>query len=101
MIGSSRMQKVSQKRQFLLTLLGLALLAAFLIGCGVKALITGTSVAFAAVSTPTTPLQETQEDCVEGERKPSFGSATVVSENDVVCGDLTSFGGKVTIHGDV
>jgi len=92
------MQKVSQRQRLVLTLLGLVLLAAFLIGCGVKALIAGTPKVFAA---ETAPSQDRQEDCVEGERKPSFGSATVVSKEDVVCGDITSFGGEVTIHGDV
>ena len=43
------------------------------------------------------------DDCpAQGEhRKPSFGSAVLVRSDEVICGDLTSFGGSVTISGKV
>jgi hypothetical protein len=114
------MQKFSRRQHFMLTLPGLVLLAAFLIGGGAKALSASTPTAFAAnshdqpethpqsggsvqvsqsVRTPTTEL----ENCPAlGEhRGPSFGSAVVVTSNEVICSDLTSFGGRVTISGEV
>lgn len=40
-------------------------------------------------------------DCVGERRGPSFGAATVVDTNQVICGDLTSFGGIVAINGEL
>jgi hypothetical protein len=40
-------------------------------------------------------------DCTEGHRGPSFNSAVVVTDREIVCSDLTSFGGSVTIQGVV
>jgi len=104
----------------MLTLPGLVLLAAFLIGGGAEALTGNTPTAFAAnarhqsetypqsggtllvsqyVMTPSTEW----ENCpVLGEhRKPSFGRAVEVKSDEVICSDLISFGGPVSISGQV
>ena len=92
------MHKVSRRQRFMLTLPGLVLFAAFLISGGGKALFAGGPDALAAA---TTYSRDTSTDCTENGRKPGFGSAMVVSRGDVMCGDLTSFGGTVTIDGTV
>jgi hypothetical protein len=92
------MQKVSPRQRFMLTLPGLILFAAFLIISGVQGLITGTPKAFAAGAMRS---QDASPDCTEGKRQPGFGTTVVVSRGNVVCGDLTSFGGKVIIDGEV
>ena len=105
------MQKVSHRRQFMLTLPGLVLLAAFLISGGAEALTGNIPTALAANSHDQSEAQPQQvtEAATEldacpatGEhRKPSFGSAVVVTSGEVICGDLTSFGGSVMISGEV
>ncbi len=39
--------------------------------------------------------------CTGTNRSPSFGGTVVVDTHDVLCGDLTVFGGTVTIHGQI
>lgn len=95
------MQKVSRRQQFMLSLPSLMLLVAFLISGGVEALTTGIPTASAQGRETHLTKQMTPADCVGTQRKPSFKSAVVVSRGDVVCGNLTSFWGKVTIHGEV
>jgi hypothetical protein len=100
------MHKVSQKQRFMLMLPGLVLLAAFLIGGGVEALLGKTSAALAAEARGTERVADKlarrfSTDCSEEHRGPSFNSAIVVADEEVVCGDLTSFGGSVVIHGVV
>lgn len=97
------MRKVSRRQRFMFSLPGLVLLAAFLISGGVEALTTGVPTASAqgASDRLASQVAEPQADCIGEQRKPSFRSAVVVSKGDVVCGDLTSFWGNVTIHGEV
>lgn len=82
---------------------GLALLAAFLISGGIEVLLTGVPSALAQGANDYLASQasQPQEDCTGEQRKPSFRSAVVVKEGEVVCSDLTSFWGNVTIHGEV
>lgn len=104
----------------MLTLPGLVLLAAFLIGGGAEALIGSIPTAFAAnshnqsetnpqsggtvlVSRSSVVSATGLGNCpVLGEHlKPSFGRAVEVKSDEVICSDLTSFGGPVTIYGQV
>jgi hypothetical protein len=97
------MDKVSRKQWFTLALLGLMLFAAFLIGVGLEAL-QGEGQTVAAVETTGVTGKATLShlrDCSQAHRGPSFGSVVVVTDEEVVCGDLTSFGGSVTIRGVV
>lgn len=95
------MHKVSQRQRLMLTLPGLMLLAAFFIGGGVEAISGDLPVASAAQAESSMEAQIKAPECVGEQRKPSFRSAVVVSSNEVVCGDLISFGGEVVIHGEV
>lgn len=100
------MHKVLRKQQFMLTLPGLMLLAAFFIANGVGALQGGTPTVSAAQATGKIHIADSAAlqpvmDCTEGHRGPSFNSAVVVSDGELVCSDLTSFGGSVTIDGVV
>jgi hypothetical protein len=51
--------------------------------------------------TPTVLAAGNHHDCVGERRGPSFGAVIVVDTNQVICGDLTSFGGIVAINGEV
>jgi len=100
------MHKVSRKQRFTLTLPGLMLLAAFLIGVGVEALQGETLTASAAEATGKIRIAgkaalQSPMDCSKEHRGPSFNSAVVVTSGEAVCSDLTSFGGSLTIHGVV
>lgn len=98
------MQKVSQRQRFMLTLPGFMLVVAFLIGGGVAAFLTGLPTTFAMGPSKETDLPEgTQKatGCTEQQGKPSFRNDLVVSSSDVMCGNLTSFWGNVTILGEV
>jgi hypothetical protein len=98
------MQKVSQRQRFMLTLPGFMLVVAFLIGGGVEAFIIGLPTASARGSSQEIDLpKRAQQDaaCTEKQSKPSFRDAVVVSSSDVMCGNLTSFWGNVTILGEV
>jgi len=100
------MHKVLRKQQFMLTLPALMLLAAFFIANGVGALQGRTPTVSAVQATGKIHIADNTAlrpvmDCTEGHRGPSFNSAVVVSDGEVVCSDLTSFGGSVTIHGGV
>lgn len=100
------MHKVSRKLQFMLMLPGFILLAAFLMVSG-GGVLQGETLTVPAVEAmghirradkaTLRPLM----DCTEGHRGPSFNSAAVVTDGEVICSDLTSFGGSVTIDGVV
>jgi len=85
------MVKVGRKYWFLLTLPGVILFAALFIN-GVEALLGEQSIALAA---------DNGTDCTGTRHAPSFGSAVVVSSGEVICSNLTSFGGTVVIQGEV
>lgn len=105
------MHKVSRKQWFIFTLPGLMLLATFLINSGVEALFAGIpdigiATAYAEdaeqvkhLDVPGPPAQTIT--CDDSLRRPNFGGSVVVGKDKTVCGDLTSFGGKIVIHGEV
>ncbi len=100
------MYKDLQRQRFMLMLLGLVLVVACFLGGGAAVLEGKTLTASAAQVTGKTQvvdrfaLQE-PTSCSEEHRGPSFNSAVVVTSGEIVCSDLTSFGGSVTIRGVV
>lgn len=91
------MLKVARRQWFLLTLLGPWLLAAFLLGGGVGEQMGALPNAIAADHQAALD----RRDCTGERHKPSFGEAVVVNSGEVICGNLTSFGGTVVIQGEV
>src|SRR6266849_6741236 len=92
MTGSSSML-TGRIRWFTLLLL----LLPVLLGMGGEALPWVTPFALAAGK----HLENTSGDCKGEHHQPSFGGTIVVDTGEVVCGDLTSFGGTVAINGEV
>jgi hypothetical protein len=90
------MLKVERRHWLMLMLPLLWLMPAFLIGAA-EGLGTNLPTAFAV----TRHVTQNRSDCTSEHTKPSFGSTVVVDSSEVVCGDLTSFGGKVVIRGIV
>lgn len=70
----------------------LLLLPAFLLGTGQPA-----STVLAADS----HLENEKQGCTYGQQIPSFDGTILVGTNQVTCGELTAFGGTVTINGEV
>src|SRR6266581_4337683 len=75
----------------------LLLLPALLLGIGEKNLPWITPTALAAGKY----LENAPGDCKDQHHQPSFGGTVVVDTSEVVCGNLTSFGGTVAINGEV
>ena len=75
----------------------LLLLPALLLGIGEETLLWITPTALAAGK----HLEHASGDCKNQHRQPSFGGTIVVDTGEVVCGNLTSFGGTVAINGEV
>jgi hypothetical protein len=102
--GVSHMDKGSRKQWFTFALPGFILLAAFCISVGLEALPGETPIASATKTTGSrhvvgkTTLQYPR-DCSQAHGGPSFGNTIVVADGEIICRDLTSFGGSVTIHG--
>lgn len=97
------MQKVSRRQRFMLSLPSVVLLAVFLISGGVAALTTDVPTASAQQVSDhlVTGVTQSNVDCTGQSGKASFKSAVVVSRGEIVCGDLTSFWGNITIRGEV
>jgi len=92
MIRSSNM--LTGRIRWFMTLL---LLPVLLLGIGEGALPWLTPTVLAAGK----QVQKGWYDCGGERRGPSFGAAIIVDTNQVICGDLTSFGGIVAINGVV
>ncbi len=88
------MLKFGRRHRFLLTLPGVVLFAALFIGAG------GQSIALAAIQ-QNGQVVDSGTDCTGTHRTPSFGNVVVVNSGEVICSDITSFGGTVVIQGDV
>jgi hypothetical protein len=105
------MLKVVRRYWFVLILPGLWLLAALLTsgGAGIPGIPTATlsTTNALAADAHTTGAglvrsgRKDGQDCTETQPKPSFGGTVAVSNKEVVCGSLTSFGSHVTIEGQV
>ncbi len=91
------MRKAVQRRLVLYALPGLWLLAAFLLSVGIEALTGHMPTALAANAR----IDSTNQNCTGSQRRPSFGTNVVVSSNETVCGNITSFGGTMVVQGEV
>ena len=88
------MRKAVRIQWLLLLLAGLVLASAFLTGAGDGVLRWVIPSAQAAG-------KHLDSACTHSHDGPSFGSNVLVDASEVTCGDLTSFGGTVTIKGEV
>jgi hypothetical protein len=91
------MLKVGRRFNVLLvlpTLPMLLLIAAFLLNA-VEA-VTGTIPTAQAAG-----FSATRDSCTSSSDKPSFGSEVVIADGEVICSNITSFGGTVIIRGVV
>lgn len=96
------MRKVSCRQWMLLLLSGVWLLIAFLLSGGTELLAGLTPTVLAASQgSAHSDITSVQSECTNEHRGPSFGKAVVVDTNEVVCSNLTSFGGTVAINGEV
>ena len=93
------MRKAVQRHLVLYALPGLVLLAAFLL---VEYIEVGhMSTAFAAGTRVDQASEQTKQVCTGFHQGPSFGTDIVVDGNEIVCGNVTSFGGTIVIQGEV
>ncbi len=92
------MLKIGRRHRFLLTLPGVVLFAALFISAR------GQTIAQAAIQQNGQAV-DNGTDCTGTHSTPSFGSVVVVNSGEVICSNITSFGGTVVIqgvvHGDV
>lgn len=89
------MQQVGRRYWFLLALPGFCLLAAFLLG-GIEMLMGGHTALAASHDS-----SSGKADCTSEQHGPSFGRTIVVNSGEVICSNVTSFGGEVVIQGEV
>ncbi len=93
------MRKAVQRCLVLYTLPGLVLLAAFLLGECIEAGRMPT--AFASGARVSQTSEQIKQVCTGSHRGPSFGADIVVDSDEIVCGNITSFGGTIVIQGEV
>jgi hypothetical protein len=89
------MQKAGRLQWFMLTLAGLLLIAAFMTS-GIGGIPGWVS--------PTAQAADNYDGggaCTNKGQGPSFGGTVVIGPGEVLCGDLTSFGGTVEIEGEI
>ncbi len=86
-----------QRYRYTRTLQGLWLVVAFVVGIGAGIIWSGNTPVYATSNNASHGHQR----CTEEHPRPSFGSAVVVEDGEVVCGSLTSFGGTTVIRGKV
>lgn len=92
------MGKVSHTRWFMLALL----FAALFIGGRAEAFTgDGTRAAGNTAQGGNAPVVIANTVCSSQDQGPSFGDAVVVTSGEVICHDLTSFGGSVVIGGEI
>jgi hypothetical protein len=91
------MRHVKWRQWFMLALSGLLLLIAFYLSGGRAILVGMVPTVFAANGVDA----RANSDCTNGHHNPSFGGTVVVDYNEVECGNLTTFGSKVAINGEV
>src|SRR6266566_5445651 len=91
------MRHVKWRQWFMLALSGLLLLMAFYLSGGRAILVGMVPTVFAANG----ENARANSDCTNEHHNPSFGGTIVVDYNEVECGNLTTFGSKVAINGEV
>jgi cytoskeletal protein CcmA (bactofilin family) len=72
----------------------------FLLGIGVAVQEQGLSLPWAP-SVALAAARQRENDCTNRHHEPSFGGTVVVDTGELVCGDLTAFGGTIAINGEV
>ncbi len=92
------MWKAARRYWYILTLPGLILLAAFLIN-GVGEVLWGWEVPNVSAAGPNEP--ERPGECTTTHTKPAFGSSIIVNSGEVICSNLTAWGGNIIIEGEV
>jgi hypothetical protein len=88
------MRKAGRIQWLVLLLAGLVLVSAFVTG-------TGEGVFWWMIPTAQAAGKHIDSACTHSHDGPSFGGNVVVNTGEVTCGDITSFGGTVTIKGEV
>ena len=106
MIRSTRMRNLRSRHWWLIAFTALICLMVFFIGRGGGFLAGLTTPGVVAASTGIDTgtghnVMRNGGDCTSRRRGPSFGSAVVVASNEVVCGNVTTFGGTLAIDGTV
>lgn len=86
------MLKVERLRLFVLP--GLLLVAVCILS-GISTVLTGIPTALAANQ------NAVEQHCTRTSQQPAVGSATVIDGSEVICSDITSFGGSIVISGIV
>jgi len=89
------MQKAGRKRWLLLVLAGLLLISVFLTS-GVGEILTA-----ALPSAQAAGRSSSTGTCTTNSQRPSFGGTVVIGPDEVLCGNLTSFGGTVEVEGEL
>jgi len=97
MMGSSSMQKAGRLTWLLLALAGPLLI----FGCGASEIGSILAWTTPAAQAADRDLHSSGGACTRNAQGPSFRSSIVIESNEVVCGDLTSFGGTVEIKGEM
>jgi hypothetical protein len=97
MMESSSMQKAGRLKWLLLVLAGPLLLFGFKIG-GI-----GENLAWTLPSAQATDksVNSSGGACTRNSKGPSFGGNIVIGSKEIVCGDVTSFGGSVAVKGEL
>ena len=93
------MRKAVQRCLVLYTLPGLVLLAAFLLAECIE--VGRMPTAFASGARVSQTSEQIKQVCTGSHRGPSFGANIVVDSDEIVCGNVTSFGGTIVIQGEV
>jgi hypothetical protein len=91
------MQKAGRLQRLLLTLAGLLLIPGFLTSSIGEIPGWATPVAQAAGRS----RNNSGSACTRNAQGPSFGSTIVIDPNEVLCGQITTFGGTVDIKGEL
>ncbi len=91
------MQKAGRLQWLLFALAGLLLIPGFLISGSGEILEWATPGAQAAG----TNISSSGGACTRSGQGPSFGGTIVIGQNEVLCSDITSFGGTVEIKGEI
>jgi len=91
------MQKAGRLQWLLFVLAGLLLILGFLTSGSVEILARATPGAQAAG----TNIRSSGGACTRSGQGPSFGGTIVIGQAEVLCGNITSFGGTVEIKGEI
>ena len=96
------MRNLRSRYWWIFVFAGLICLMAFIVGRGSGFLMELTPPDVMAAGTGADhTITRNDGDCTSGRRGPSFGGTVVVAANEVVCGDVTTFGGTIALDGVV